>query len=326
MGEHEPGLIVLSDPLSRPIHFLLLELAVLACTLLVLGHAVHAYRSGDRRALFQWILLTSYGVQMELIAFAFLQNYEHAQFTVQLYDGQLPLYVTGLYGTFMYTGIKVAERLQVHPIAECLLAGLAMCMIDVPFDIAGVAVGWWRWLDGDPNLAFRWLGVPVTSYYWYLVFGAVACGLGRVLWPRVAARPFGVATVVAVVGGFFVIVLGVLGFLPFHAVKALGVADGTIVAAHVAGCVVLAFAAGGSGRARLHPAIATVAVLLPAAHVVLMIVLAAGGRLPDAAERIGYSVAALSGLALMSTLLPLRLVPRRESARLSPAPATARAR
>lgn len=312
MGEHEPGLIALSVP---PIHFVLLELAVLACTLLVLGHAVHAYRSGDRRALFQWILLTSYGVQMELIAFAFLQNYEHARFTVQLHGGQLPLYVTGLYGTFMYTGIKVAERLGVHPFAECLIAGLAMCLIDVPFDIAGVAVGWWRWLDGDPNLAFRWLGVPVTSYYWYLIFGAVACGLGRVLWPRVAARPFAVAAGIALVAGFFVIVFGVLGFLPFHAVKALGVPDGTIVAAHIVGCAVLALAIGGRGQARLHPAIAAVAVMLPAAHVLLMIGFAAAGELPDPVERIGCSLAALSFLIVLSALLPLR-----RSAPLAPVP------
>ncbi|MDQ3037793.1 MAG: carotenoid biosynthesis protein, partial [Myxococcota bacterium] len=251
-------LVAISDPLSRPLHFVLLELAVLACTLAVLAHAVRAYRSGDRRHLFQWLVLTSYGVQMELIAFNFLHNYEHAQFTVQLYGGQLPLYVTGLYGTFMYTGLKVAERLRAHPLVEALLAGFAMCLIDVPFDVAGVSVGWWRWLDTDPNLAFRWLGVPVTSYYWYLIFGAVAALLCRALWSRLEARSFALAAPIAIVAGFGIIVFGVLGFLPFHAVAALGVSHGAIVAAHLVGCAVLALASRGR-RERLDPVVAAVA-------------------------------------------------------------------
>ena len=118
MRDDALGLVTITSPLTRPLHFFVLELAVLACTLLVFGHALRAYRAGDRRPMFQWLVLTSYGVQMELIAFNILHNYEHAQFTVQLYHGQLPLYVTGLYGTFMYTGIKIAERMGAHPAIE----------------------------------------------------------------------------------------------------------------------------------------------------------------------------------------------------------------
>lgn len=306
MSDHDVGLLELTSPFSHPIHLFLLELAVLACTLSVFGHALRDYRNGDRRSMFQWLVLTSYGVQMELIAFNFLNNYEHAQFTVQLYHGQLPLYVTGLYGTFMYTGIKVAERLGVHPVAEALLAGFAMCLIDVPFDIAGVAVGWWRWLDTDPNLAFRWLGVPVTSYYWYLIFGAVAATLCRVVWPRIAKRPFALAAFLALPLGFAVVFFGVLGFLPFHAIKALGVEDGTIVAVHLAACAVLAVAVTRGQRPRLSPAVLVVAVVLPACHVVLMVWEALAGRLEDATSRIGFSVAALLGLIALSSLLPLR--------------------
>lgn len=320
MRDPELGLVALSNPFDRPLHFLFLELAVLACTVLVFGHALRAYRAGDRRPMFQWLVLTSYGVQMELIAFNFLHNYEHARFTVQLYEGQLPLYVTGLYGTFMYAGIKVAERLSAHPVVECFVAGLTMCLIDVPFDIAGVSVGWWRWLDTDPNIAFRWLGVPVTSYYWYLIFGAVAAGLCRLLWPALSKRPFAVAAMVALPVGFAVVLFGVLGFLPFHAIKALGVEDGTIVAAHIAVVTGLALSIRGE-RAPVHPWILAAALLVPAVMVLVLGSEALAGRLEDAGARVGWSVVALTGLALISLRLPLRrAVTVPDDGSLSPAP------
>ncbi|AKF05098.1 hypothetical protein [Sandaracinus amylolyticus] len=302
-------LVEVSSPLSRPLHFALLELAVLASTVLVFAHALRRYREGDRRHLFQWIAITSYGVQMELIAFNFLENYEHAQFTVQLHHGQLPLYVTGLYGTFLYAGIKLAERLRVHPIAEALIAGLAICLIDVPFDIAGVALGWWRWLDTDPVLAFRWLDVPVTSYYWYLIFGAVAAGLCRVVWPLLERRSFALAASVALFVGTGVIVLGVIAFLPFHAIAALGVEHGTIVAAHIVACGVLALAIRGEGHHR-DRAITLAALLVPSATLAIMAWAALRGSLDDAAPRLAWSIAALGGLVVLGSLLPLRRAAR----------------
>lgn len=309
MNAQTPGFIELHSPFSRPLHQLLLELVVLACTVLVFGHALREYRKGDRRHLFQWLVITAYGVQMELIAFNYLHNYEHALFSVQLYHGKLPLYVTGLYGSFMYAGVKIAERLEVHPIAEALLAGLAICLIDVPFDIAGVAVGWWKWLDTDPNLAYRWLGVPVTSYYWYLIFGAVAVLLCRVVWPRLARRSFALAAVVALFCGSGVVFFGVLGFLPFHAVHALGVSEGTIVATHIAGCGVLALLIRGR-QARLSPLITAVVALLPGCHVIFLLWEGSHGRLPGAGLRIASSAAALAGLVALSWFLPLRRASR----------------
>ena len=310
-------LIRFSSPFSRPLHFLLLELLVLASTVAVFAHAYLRYRAGDKRHLFQWIAITSYGVQMELIAFNFLENYEHAQFTVQLYGGQLPLYVTGLYGSFMYAGIKLAERLSLHPVAEALLAGFAMCLIDVPFDLAGVAVGWWTWLDTDPVLAFRWLGVPVTSYYWYLIFGAVAAGLCRLIWRPLEKRSFALAVPVALVTGFLVIFFGVLGFLPFHGMAALGLTHGTIVALHLAGCFLLALFVRGQAAAKADPLVLVAALLLPGALTLLLLGVALTRGVDDIGARVLWSVLALGGLGAMGFLLPLR-----QKAALAPLPAT----
>jgi hypothetical protein len=231
--------IAFNSPLARPWHFTGLELVVLAGFALTLHHALGRYRDGDRYPLFQWLVILAYGILLELIAFNFYQNYEHAQFTVQLYHQKLPLYIPAVYLVFHYTGLKLIERLGCGVLVEALLVGLAICLLDVPFDITGVQAGWWSWSPTDPRLAYRWLGVPVTSYYWYLTFGAIFAALCRLLRPRIASRPLAAYCLLAPIVAAAVIVLGTVAFLPFHALVALGVPDGAIVAAHLAVCAAL---------------------------------------------------------------------------------------
>jgi len=220
-------------------HFIGLELVFATSLVLTLVHAIGRYRSGDQRPLFSWLTAGCYGVFMELIAFNFLDNYTHAQFSVQLYHDKLPLYVVCLYPVFLYTGLQITARWRLTPVAEALLCGFVICLIDMPFDIAGVRAGWWVWSTTDKNLAVRWLGVPVTSYYWYLMFGAVYALLCRGIGRLVDKRSLPTKIAVALPTGALVIVLGVLSFLPFHGLKALGVHDDVVVAVHLALCTVL---------------------------------------------------------------------------------------
>ena len=222
----------LRNPFSLPLHQLGLELVMIVCFTLTLQHAI------SKKRLFDWLVALFYGVFMELIAFTWLDNYTHAKFTVQLYHDKLPLYVTLLYVVFHYTGLRIAEGLRASFLTESLLAGFAICLLDVPFDIVGASVKWWVWSDKDPNLAARWLGVPVTSYYWYLVFGAVMAALCRLMRKKqilVLAPLIAAAT----------IVVGTLLFLPFHGLHWLGVPHAAIVATHLAGCMILALYSGG---------------------------------------------------------------------------------
>jgi hypothetical protein len=295
---------------------------VLASTLLVFGHAMSRYRAGERRHLFRWLVITVYGVAMELIAFNFLENYEHAQFTVQLYGGQLPLYVTGLYGSFLYTGIELAERLGVHPALEALVAGLAMCLIDVPFDLAGVALGWWTWLDTDPVLAYRWLDVPVTSYYWYLAFGAVAALLCRFLYRPALERNFAWAIPLALAGGLGIIFFGVLAFLPFHGLHALGLSHGAVVALHIALVAVAALIARGAPRPLPRPIAAVIAVL-PGSMLAVLIAAALGASSSqgDLALRVLASLSAVAGLGALGWALPRVRATEAQPPANEPAPA-----
>ncbi len=231
--------IVISNPLARPLHQLGIELVVFACFALTLQHALQRYRRGEREHLFQWLVILAYGITLELIAFAYYQNYTHAQFTIQLYHQQLPLYIPPVYVVFHYVGLKLVQRLGAGLVVEALLCGFTICLLDIPFDITGVAAGWWTWSPNDPRLAVRWLGVPVTSYYWYLTFGAIFAALCRLLSARIAPRPLLTQLLVAPLVGAAIIALGTIAFLPFHALKSLGVADGIIVAAHLGLCAVL---------------------------------------------------------------------------------------
>jgi uncharacterized membrane protein len=238
-----------NDPTTLPLSFVLLEAGIILWAALTLRHAIGAHRAGDRAALLTWLTIFVYGLVMELVSYNAVDNFAHGQFTVMFYADQLPLYITVVYPVLLYTGIALARRLcagrDVSPAAVAITAGIFIVCVDVPFDITGPRLGWWRWYDNDPNIAYRWLGVPVTSYYWHLSFGAILCALTAWAARRAAARgssrrssspslwlclPITIGT----------IVLGVIGFLPFHGLKAIGVGDGVIVGAALAAAAVTA--------------------------------------------------------------------------------------
>jgi hypothetical protein len=292
------ALIAFNNPLGQPLHFFVLEVLITAAFVITLRDALARARAGERHALFQWLTALCYGVTMELVAFNFLDNYNHAHFTVELYHHKLPLYVTFLYVVFHYTGWRVAERLKLGAAREALLAGFAMCLIDVPFDIAGIPAGWWRWGNSDPNLAVRWLGVPVTSYEWYLIFGAVYALIGRAMRERVNRRAALLA--LAPLAGLAVIVGGTIAFLPFHALHALGAPPGAIVAVHLASCAALAIAATPADPLPCPRAVAEIPSALGAFHLIVLAVLAIQGALSRAPVAFGAAGAAALGVVFLS--------------------------
>jgi hypothetical protein len=160
-------------------------------------------------------------------------------------------------------------------------------------------------MDTDPNLAFRWLDVPVLSYEWYLIFGAVCAIECRLLWRLLEKRPFWLATLVALPAGSFVIVFGVIAFLPFHGLAALGLDHGTLVAIHLGACAVLALAAPGERRTISRPLAAAVAIV-PLVCVLALAWGAIWGGISDPGLRLAGSFAAAFGLTALVTFLPLR--------------------
>lgn len=293
------NVIAFNNPLHHPLHLLGLEIVVIGSFVLTLRHALAHWRAGERRHLFQWLVALFYGLWMELIAFNFLHNYDHAQFTVQLYRHLLPLYVMCLYPVFHYTGLKLVERFQLGLVSEALLVGFAICLIDIPFDIVGVDARWWVWSNGDPKLAARWLGVPVTSYYWYLIFGAVYAALCRKLANKsLLLTPFIAAAV---------IVLGTIAFMPFHGFKALGAHDGWIVAAQLVLCAGLALLRFRPDARPLDREILLVVLALDGWHLGLLTVLWSKGEVAQAPIKLG--VIMVVSIATVLFAAPARAAP-----------------
>lgn len=241
------GPVTIYDPTTRPASFLALELGVLIWCALTVRHALRADARGDRAARITWLTIVVYGFAMEAISYTLVQNFAHGQFTVMLWDRQLPLYVVAVYPVLLYTGIAAARALRLPRAIEPITAGLFIVLLDVPFDLAGPPCGWWTWFGGDPNTAVRWHGVPVTSFYWHLAFGAALAAITsaaarRTRPPAILAPVLAVATIVA----------GVLAFMPMHALAAVGIGHGAFVGAAIAASAA-ATAVALATRGRYHP-------------------------------------------------------------------------
>ncbi len=224
-------------PWTRPLVYVLLELVVIGCALAGFVHAWRARRRGDLLPLFTYAVIFTYGVLMELISYNYVKNFTHAQFTVMFYGRQLPLYVTAVYPAMLYAGIMTARRLGLRPAFEGFAAGLLIVAIDMPFDICGPVVGWWSWSETDPRLAYRWLDVPVTSYYWHLAFGGILASLTTVVGRRVTSMKRLLLLTLPI--SMLVIIAGVVAFTPFNALAALGVSQGLLIAVALLGSLAI---------------------------------------------------------------------------------------
>ena len=290
-------LVTIHDPTSLAPSAVGLEVVVIGCAIATLVHALRAHRRGDRLALATWLTILIYGVAMEVISYNTVDNFKHAQFTVMFYKHQLPLYVTAVYPAFLYTGIATVRRLSLSRWAEPFAAGLVIVAMDFPFDILGPVAGWWTWSNSDPNLAFRWHGVPVSSYYWHLAFGGVLCWLTRALGPRTASRR---ALWRAAPLALLTIVLGVVAFLPFHGLHGLGVAHGTTVAGALVLSLIIAVQAAAAARRKAPGApdllLLAVPVLFFGYHLALAFAVSSGGRLAVICGVTGFA-ALVNGVA-----------------------------
>ncbi len=311
----DPSYVSVHNPFDIPLHFLGLELVVYVCFFFTVRHAIGRHRAGDSYHLFQWIALFCYGVIIELVSFNFFQNYEHGTFSVQFYHGQLPLYVTCIYLVFHYTGIKMIERLNLPPIREALLCGLAIMLIDVPFDSLGVDAGWWIWID-NPGEAYhprfieavktRWFGVPVTSYYWYLMYGALLALLTRGVYAKIKQRSLALRLLIAPGISMSVMVLGALAFeIMFWLPRGIGISDHIIVATYLGFILAYAATTRAPNAQRAESWLLSNALLFHGYHLILMAGLWSQGRLTHGAGKLVLISCAIALSLTVVLALPL---------------------
>ena len=286
--------MIVRNPFGQPLSFVGLELVVLVCCALTFLHAWRQWRrGGELLPLFTWVAVVSYGVAMEIVSYETVDSFTHGPFTVMLYHGRLPLYVVAVYPTLLYTGISAVRALGLSRWAEPLVCGLAIVLLDVPFDVLGPDAGWWTWSATDVNIRARCEGVPLTSYYWHIAFGACLALLTRSA-DRWLATPRPAKLLLAPLAGAATIVLGGLSFLPFHVLQSLGVSDGANLALLVTSCLgTLSFArrgplVRGGGRAAPSGAFEGERLLLLVAlayHSFFVALLALRAPVPDGADK-----------------------------------------
>lgn len=312
----DTAFVTIRAPWSVGLSFLGLELTVVACGVLALLHALAERRRGDGVPLFTWAVSFTYGIVMEIVSYNFIKSFAHGPFTVMFYRDQLPLYVVTIYPVFQYTSILVARRLRAGIPAQIFTAGLLIVAMDMPFDILGPNEGWWSWSATDANTAFRWHGVPVTSYYWHLAWGGILGALTAVFgrWGGDPRKPWRMA-VLALPLAVLTMVLGVLSFIPFHVLKARGVADGTIVAGlFVVSLAVAAVSRRAPAVERFDSRLFAIPVLYFGYHLLAALARFAAG--PGAFAGPMAVIASVTGLAL----LVHRLGPRPVAPAATPAP------
>ncbi|KAK2160483.1 hypothetical protein LSH36_132g01073 [Paralvinella palmiformis] len=131
----------------------------------------HALRLRGRFP-YLWLASVLHGLTVESISYFLpdIDNFWHAQSMVMLLGRRLPLHIIIVYPVFIYTASVAVARLRLSRWAEPFAVGLAVVLIDIPFDIMGIKLLWWTWHDTDPNLFDRMYWVPWNSYYFHATF------------------------------------------------------------------------------------------------------------------------------------------------------------
>lgn len=223
-------LLKITAPWEVPLSHLGLEVAILVAGALTFAHATGRWRSGDGSPLFMWLGAFVYGVSIEIASYIGLDNFWHGTFTVLLWFGRLPLYISFLYPVYLYVAVTTASRLGLGRVVGGLVTGLLVLAIDLPFDVLGPPLAWWVWSGDAPLFASRFLGIPVSNLYWYWAFSAGFYVVTQTLepWTRAIGRPSEggsprwrrlaatllVPTATAVVG--------MVPFIPYHLAVSVG--------------------------------------------------------------------------------------------------------
>ena len=235
-------MLELFNPASNPLSNGLIEITLFVCWLLTLVHVLKALKAGDQRPLFAWLSILVYAVVLEVITYNYVDNFGHERFSVMLYHHKLPLYITFVYHTVVYTCLHFARRLSLTPIPEAAVCGLLAVVMYTPYDLIGPEMPWWIWKD-HLTTESRWLGVPYSSTLWMFLFHGALCWLIARRDRQRGEQPTSLlhfnAEVVAV--SVKTLLLGFVLFIPYHALHFAGLSDGIILILFlVIGCVIVA--------------------------------------------------------------------------------------
>ena len=105
-----------------------------------------------------------------------VDNFWHAQ-GVLMITPRFPAYIGAFYVGWLYFSTITVWRLtsvvfrRESTVGNAALTGLLSAAYYAPWDVVGAKHLWWSWHTTDLMLRHRWLGVPVASTMFTLVFG-----------------------------------------------------------------------------------------------------------------------------------------------------------
>ncbi|CAH0546976.1 unnamed protein product [Brassicogethes aeneus] len=137
------------------------------------GFKGEAFSNGGRLP-YLWLGIFLHGVVIEMISYVLpdIDNFWHSQTPIMFLGLRLPLHIMIVYICFYYQAVVAVAKMRLPKWSEPLAVGLAVVLIDIPYDIIGVNYIHWTWHDTDPNIADRHYWVPWNSYYFHTCFAA----------------------------------------------------------------------------------------------------------------------------------------------------------
>ncbi|CAG9761628.1 unnamed protein product [Ceutorhynchus assimilis] len=168
--------VCLTDP---KIHWKYEPTYVLSQASFILGGIItliHALIRGKRLP-WLWIGAILHGMFVEILSYVApdVNNFWHSQTPIIFFGRRFPLHIILLYACFIYSSAVAVAKLRLPKWSEPFAVGLAVVLIDIPFDIVSVKFVHWFWHDTDPNIADRHYFVPWNSYYFHATFAASFC-------------------------------------------------------------------------------------------------------------------------------------------------------
>ena len=139
--------------------FIFLEISI---TVLFILCVLHSIKRG-KNYLFELIIISIYGLLLEIIGVALVQSYIYGDFLVKILDA--PVAVALGWGVIIYTSMATAERLGSVQKIRPFLVALLVVNIDLSMDAIAIREGFWAW--GGSN-GF-WFNVPASNFICWFV-------------------------------------------------------------------------------------------------------------------------------------------------------------
>ena len=140
--------------------FILLEISLTMCFILCVFHSIKR----GKNYLFELIVISIYGLLLEIIGIALSNSYIYGDFLVKILDA--PVAIALGWGIIIYTSMATVDRLNVAQKIRPFMVALLALNIDLSMDAIAFREGLWFWLGRNGF----WFGVPASNFIgWFVV-------------------------------------------------------------------------------------------------------------------------------------------------------------